>query len=50
MKMTWKVHKDMKIGFKEWEENSEDIQEALFQPKVEMTANKEKNLINRGIF
>ena len=31
MKVTRKVHKDMEIGSKEWEENCEDVQEAFLQ-------------------
>ena len=30
--VTRKVHKDMKIGSKEWEENSEDVQKRSYEP------------------
>ena len=35
MKVTWKMHKDMKIGSKEWGEKSEDIQKRSYEPKDE---------------
>ena len=45
MTITRKQHKDMKIGSKEWEENSEDVQTRSYEPKDVggyETANKEK--------
>ena len=33
MKVTRKVHKDMKIGSKEWEENSGDVQKRSYELK-----------------
>ena len=48
-----KVHKVMKIGSKEWEENSEYVQKRSYEPNDDgryQTANKEEKekLINLG--
>ena len=55
MKVTRKEHKDMKVGSKEWEENSADIQKRSYEPKDDgryETATKEERekLINLGNF
>ena len=41
---TQNVHKDMKIGPKEWEENSEDVQRHFYEP----SANGRYHAANRG--
>ena len=55
MKVTRKLHKDMKIGSKEYEENTEDVEKHSDEPKDDgryATANKEEreNLVNLGNF
>ena len=55
IKVTRKVHKDMKIGSKEWEKNGEDVQKRSYEPKDDVryeTGNKEERgkLINLGNF
>ena len=55
MKVTQKVHKDMKIGSKEGDENSEDVQKHSDKPKDDgryEIANKEERekMINLGNF
>ena len=43
MKLIWKLHKDMKIGSKELEENTENVQEALLRAqRLYETAYKEE--------
>ena len=51
--VTRKVHKDMKIGSKEREENSEDVQKRSYEPNDDgryQTANKDKKekIVNLG--
>ena len=53
MQVTRKVHIDVEIGCKEWEENSEDVQKRSYEPKEDRryeTVNKPEREREKKIY